>query len=67
MKINNLLDKEFKVMVIKMLTELRRRMDERSENFNKEIENSIKDQIEVIAELKNTLKEFNSRLDEAEK
>ena len=45
MKINNILDKEFRVMVIKMLTELRRRMDEHSENFNKEIENSRKDQI----------------------
>ena len=29
-------DTEFKVMVIKMLTELRRRMDEYSEHFNKE-------------------------------
>ena len=27
---------EFKVMIIKMLTELGRRMDEHSENFNKE-------------------------------
>lgn len=45
MKINNLLDKEFKAMVIKMLTELRRRMDEHSENFNKEIENTRKYQM----------------------
>ena len=37
MAINNL-DKEFNVMVIKMLTELRRRMDKHSENFKKEIE-----------------------------
>ena len=44
MKINNL-DKEFKAMVIKMLTELRRRMDEHSENFNKEIENTRKYQM----------------------
>ena len=45
MKINNLLDKEFKEMVIKMLTELGRRMDDHSENFNKEIENTRKYQI----------------------
>ena len=39
MKISNRLDKELKVMIIKMLTEHRRRMDEHSENFNKELEN----------------------------
>ena len=72
MEISNLLEKEFKVMVIKMLTKLRRRMDEHSENFNKEIGNIIKYQIEV-RELKNTvtvskstLEGFNSRLDETE-
>lgn len=31
----NLLAKEFKVMVVKMLIRLERRMDELSENFNK--------------------------------
>ena len=39
MEISNLPDKELKVMIIKMLTEHRRRMDEHSENFNKELEN----------------------------
>ena len=38
MKTVTLPDKEFKVMIIKMLTKLRR-MDEHSENFNKELEN----------------------------
>ena len=37
MEISNLPDKEFKVMVIKMLTELGRRREEHSENFNKQI------------------------------
>lgn len=36
MEKNNLPDKEFKVIVIKMPTKLRRRMDEYNENFNKE-------------------------------
>ena len=49
-------DKEFKVIVIKMLTELGRRMDEPSQNFNKEIENIRKYQTEVIMELENTLR-----------
>ena len=33
-EISNLSDKEFKVMIIKMLKELGRRMDERSEEFD---------------------------------
>ena len=37
MEISNLPDKEFKVMVIKMLTELGRRREEHSEIFNKQI------------------------------
>ena len=35
-KITNLSDKEFKIMLIKMLTEIGRRMDEHLENFNKD-------------------------------
>lgn len=35
----NLLDEEFKVTVIKMLTGLESRMDKLSENFNKQMEN----------------------------
>ena len=41
-------------------------MDEHRKYFNKEMENIIKYQIEDT-ELKNTLEEFSSRLDEAEK
>ena len=35
MDINYLLDKEFKIMVIKMLTEVRRAMHEQSKGFNR--------------------------------
>lgn len=60
MEIRNLSDREFKVMIINMITELRRRMDECSKNFSKEIENIRKLQTEVtepknISELKNAL------------
>ena len=37
MESSNLTDAEFKTLVIKMLNELRGRIDELSENFNKEI------------------------------
>ena len=51
MKISNLPDKEFKIILIKILIELGIRMDELSENFNKETEN-IK---HSPTELKNTI------------
>ena len=50
--ISNLHDKEFKVIVIKMFTDLQRRMDEYSKNFNKKIGNIRKYQTDVITELK---------------
>ena len=36
---NNLPDKEFKALVIRMLNELGKRIDEQSENFNKKLVN----------------------------
>ena len=36
-EINTLQDKEFKTLVIKMLTELGKRIDVNSEHFNKEL------------------------------
>ena len=38
-KTNNLPDKEFKALIIGMLTELGKIMDEHNENLNKELEN----------------------------
>lgn len=52
-QMNNLPDKEFKALVIRMLTELGKRTDEYSENFNTELENIKKNQLE----LKNTINE----------
>ena len=44
-EISNLPDKEFKQKVIRMLTDLGRRMDELSVNVNKELENIKKEPI----------------------
>ena len=69
-EINNLPNKQFKTLVIKMLTELRKRIDVNSEHFNKELENMIKIQSEMntsVAEIKNTLEEMNGRLSDTEK
>ena len=70
-QISNLPDKELKVMVIKMLTELRRRIDKYGEKFNKETENIRKSNRSHRADEYNyrtkiTPKGFNNRLDEAE-
>lgn len=40
-KIHNLPGREFKITVIKMLTEDRRTLHEQNENFSKEIENIL--------------------------
>ena len=68
-EINNLPDKEFKELVIKMLTEVWKRIHEHNENFNKELENIKKYQSELkntITEMKNILKGINSRLGDTE-
>ena len=63
-EISTLSDKEFKAMVIKMLTEFRKRIEEHSENFHQELESIKKNQSELkntITEMKNTLEGLNSR------
>ena len=42
METSNLPDKKFKMLITRILNELRGRVDELSENFNKEIENIMK-------------------------
>ena len=64
-EMNSLPDKEFKALVIGVLTKLGKRSDELNEHFNKELENIKKTQSETkssINEIKNTLEKMNSRL-----
>ena len=44
-EINNLPDRKFKAIVIRMLTDLGKRIQEHSENFNKELENQNRNEI----------------------
>ena len=57
-------DKEFKLTLTKMLTEVRKRIDDLSENFNKEIENmkNASQLNNAITEIKTTIQGMNSRL-----
>ena len=72
MEISDVPDKEFKIMIIKMLIEVKRTMHEQSESFNKEIENTRKYQREIrklknkITQLRNSVEGFNSRLNQVE-
>ena len=69
MQIDNLPNKESKVMIIIMLYELGGRMDEHSEKLNKELENIKKNQTELkntITEMKSTREGINRRLDDTE-
>ena len=68
----NLPEKEFKVVIVKMIKELGRRMDAQSENlevFNNELESIKNGQTKMkntITEMKNTLKGINCRLNDKE-
>lgn len=69
MEISNLLNKELKVMTVKMFKDLRRRLDEQSEElevFNKELENVKNHQTgmkKTVSEI-NRLEGISSRLDD---
>lgn len=56
-EISDLPDKEFKAMVIKMLSEIRGAIHEQTENFNKEVENIIKYKTKII-EMNNIITEL---------
>ena len=72
-EIGNLPEKEFRVMIVKMIQNLRNRMEARTEKiqemFNKDLEELKNKQTEMnntITEMKNTLKGINNRISEAE-
>ena len=50
-------DREFKVMIIKILTGLEKRVEDISETLNKEIKKNKSEMEETKNETKNTLKE----------
>ena len=62
-QISNMPDGEFKVMIIKKLTGLKKRM---SETFNIEIKKNKSEMKNTINEIKNILDGINSGLEEAE-
>ena len=69
-EIGNLNEKEFRLMIVMMTQDLRKRMETQIENlketFNKELEDLKSKMNSTISEMKNTLEGTNIRLMEAE-
>ena len=68
-EIGSLPEKEFRVMIVKMIQNLGNRMEEIQEMFNKDVEELKSKQTvmnNTITEIKNSLEGMNSRITEAE-
>ena len=73
MEIGNLPEKEFRIMIVKIIQDLRKTMEAKIEKmqemFNKDLEEPKNKQTEMnntITEMKNTLEGINKRITEAE-
>ena len=66
---DNLPEKEFRIMIGKMIQNLGNRIDKKQETFNKDLEELKRNQATMkntINEIENTLDGINSRITEAE-
>ena len=68
-EIGKLLEKEFRVMRVKMIKNLENKMEKMQESINKDLEelnNKYAETNNIITGIKNTLEGINSRISEAE-
>ena len=68
-EIGKLLEKEFRIMIVKMIKNLENKMEKMQESINKDVEELKNKHIETnntITDIKNTLEGINSRISEAE-
>ena len=69
MEIGSLHKKEFRIIIVKMIQNLRNRIEKMQETFNKDLEELKRKQATMkntIDEIKNSLEGINSRITEAE-
>ena len=68
-EIGKLPEKEFRIMIVKMIKNLENKKEKIQESINKDLEELKNKHIETntITEIKNTLEGINSRIFEAEK
>ena len=68
-EIDKLPEKEFRIMIVKMIKNLENKMEKMPEAMNKdlgELKNKHTETNDIITEIKNTLEGINSRIPEAE-
>ena len=68
-EIGKLPEKEFRLMIVKMIKNLENKMEKMQDSVNKDLEelkNKHTETDNTIAKIKNTLEEINSRISEAE-
>ena len=67
-EIGKLPEKEFRIILVKMIRNLENKMEKRQESINKDLElnNKHTETNNTITETKNTLEGINSRISEAE-
>ena len=68
-EIGSLPEKEFRIMIVKMIKNLENKMEKMQESINKDLEelkNKHTETNNTITEIKNTLEGINSRISEAE-
>ena len=67
-EIGKLPEKEFRIMIVKMIKSLENKMEEMQESINKDLElkNKHTETNNTITEIKNTLEGISSRISEAE-
>ena len=68
-EIGKLLEKEFRIMIVKMIKNLESKMEKMQESINKDLEelnNKYAETNNIITGIKNTLEGINSRISEAE-
>ena len=68
-EIGKLPEKEFRIMIVKMIKNLENKMEKMQESINKDLEELKNKHTETnnpITEIKNTLEGINSRMSEAE-
>ena len=69
-EIGKLSEKEFRIMIVKMIKNLENKMEKMKESINKDLEelkNKHTETNNTITEIKNTLEGINSRISEAER
>ena len=66
-EIGKLLEKEFRIMIVKMIKNLENKIEKMQESINKDLEElKNKHTNNAITEIKNTLEGLNSRISETE-